>query len=67
MRAARARRCQDTFSEIHTSGRNNTVELLSDSRAIVGFANIDNSIKTCMELDGSKQFPSEGAVRITEV
>ena len=42
------------------------MELLSDSGAIVGFANIDNSIKTGMELNGSKLFPSEVVVRITE-
>ena len=62
-----ARQRLDAFGEVHTPGRNNMVELLSDSGAIVGFANIDNLIKTGMELNGSKLFPSEMAVRITEV
>jgi hypothetical protein len=67
VQAARARQRLHAFGEVHTLGRNNMVELLSDSGAIVGFAYIDNSIKTNMELNGSKLFPLEVAVRITEV
>ena len=67
VQAARARHRLDPFGEVYTLGQNNRVELLSDSGAIVGFAYIDNSIKTNMELNGSKLFPLEVAVRITEV
>ena len=67
VQAAYARQRLNAFGEVHTPGRNNMVELLSDSGVIVGFANIDNLIKTGMELNGSKTFLSEVAVHITEV
>ena len=67
VQAACVRQHLDAFGEVHTLGRNNMVKLLSNSGAIVGFACIENSIKTGMELNGSKLFPSEMAVRITEV